>query len=627
MRPRMSRRPNASPPAPGGEAPSDITEFFSRDFPGPFDGNRGAWPLQVPQACPATPVILLSWFDGIGTAAYALHTLGARVVHHVAWEVDRECRAFLGHHWPQAQLRGSFYDDAFELVVKHASVGLAKAAATGGSEPAFVLATAGPPCPDFSRIRGAGATGRKGTEGRKFADFIDQRQEPLRAHCEKSRLAFSFLVENVVMNSDDREHFDNTLRCHSFVCEASDLGPVRRPRLWWTNAKQELREVPGTKWGAWGPLAEAAARSHALVEGSQIRIPRFFAQGKVLLPVEAVKGSWRFHSAVMQGKATLPTLITPAPTGEGRLAPPGARPKGAAEDRWRADGRRFAPSHYVDRAIMYSSDFGLGSDAWAIPPPAVREVLHHFPTGYTAAAGADRRTRETMVGNSWRCGVARYLLALLVVAASMRTAATSATGATSSTPACMRPRSLAPWASCLDRVRDLTKAFPPTFSPPVEVPRMGKVRFVGVEDDPVTHLAAASALAHPFMHPAELEPSLAFAVWFYAELGAEVGRWRADVLREVSLLLEDMTEEIAAWYRSLRPHVQGAYVYRPGIPWASWQSQRCAAWPTSSPTRGPTSCVASCRSASTSWAPSPRARAGAASMAPAPRPRCSRQIS
>ena len=83
---------------------------------------------------------------------------------------------------------------------------------------------------------------------------------------------------------------------------------------------------------------------------------------------------------------------------------------------------------------MYSSDLGLGSDAWAIPPPAVREVLHHFPAGYTAAAGADRRTRETMVGNSWHCGVARYLLALLLLATSVRTATTSATGATPGPP-------------------------------------------------------------------------------------------------------------------------------------------------------------------------------------------------
>ena len=129
----------------------------------------------------------------------------------------------------------------------------------------------------------------------------------------------------------------------------------------------------------------------------------------------------------------------------------------------------------------------------------------------------------------------------------MHTAATSATGAASGPPTGARPRFLAPWASCLDRVRDLARAFPLAFGPPAEAPRMCKVRFVEGDDDPVAHLATASALAHPFLRPAELEHSLAFAVWFYTELGAEVCRWRADVLQEVSLLLEDMRDEVAAW--------------------------------------------------------------------------------
>ena len=83
---------------------------------------------------------------------------------------------------------------------------------------------------------------RKGTEGFKFADFIDQRLEPPPCPLRETGLAFTFPVGNVIMTNEDREHFDDTLRCHSFVCKASDLGPVRRPRLWWTNAEQELRE-------------------------------------------------------------------------------------------------------------------------------------------------------------------------------------------------------------------------------------------------------------------------------------------------------------------------------------------------------------------------------------------------
>ena len=378
---------------PAEQAPTDVAELFDQDFDGPFNSIQ-PWPLQAPDACPATPIVLLSWFDGIGTAAHALRTLGAWVVYHVVWEVDPACRALLSHHWPQAHLRGSFYDDAFDTIATHISQGLAEAAAAGSTKPALVLTTAGPPCFDFSRIKGAGAAGRSGPEGRKFLDFVNMHLDPLRGHCKKSGVAFTFLIENVVMSNDNREHFDDALQCHSFVCEASDLGPVRRPRLWWTNVEQELHDVPDTKWGVWDPPAEAAARSPTLGEGSPIRIPWLFAQGRVLLPVEAIKGSWRFHPAIMQGKATLPTLTTPAPTDEGRPAPPNARPHGAAKDRWRADRQRFAPWHYADKAIMYSSDMGLNSDAWAVPPPAVREVLHHLTPpgtrpwrGPTAAPG------------------------------------------------------------------------------------------------------------------------------------------------------------------------------------------------------------------------------------------------
>ena len=129
--------------AAGGE-PSNITEFLYQHSPGPFGGGRDAWPLQEPQVCPVTPIILLSWFDGIGTAAHALHTLGARVVHHVTWEIDCERRAFLAHNWPHANLRGSFYGDAFEVVLNQVTVGLAKAATAGGPSPPWCWPRLGP---------------------------------------------------------------------------------------------------------------------------------------------------------------------------------------------------------------------------------------------------------------------------------------------------------------------------------------------------------------------------------------------------------------------------------------------------------------------------------------------------
>ena len=77
-----------APPAahhnPAEQAPTDVAELFDQDFDGPFSSIQ-PWPPQAPDACPATHIVLLSWFDGIGTAAHALRTLGARVVYHVVW--------------------------------------------------------------------------------------------------------------------------------------------------------------------------------------------------------------------------------------------------------------------------------------------------------------------------------------------------------------------------------------------------------------------------------------------------------------------------------------------------------------------------------------------------------------
>ena len=52
-----------------------------------------------------------------------------------------------------------------------------------------------------------------------------------------------------------------------------------------------------------------------------------------------------------------------------------------------------------------------------VPPPTVKEALHHLPKDYTA--GHDDRVRHRLVGNGWHWGVASHLLSIVVVAASL----------------------------------------------------------------------------------------------------------------------------------------------------------------------------------------------------------------
>ena len=58
--------------------------------------------------------------------------------------------------------------------------------------------------------------------------------------------------------------------------------------------------------------------------------------------------------------------------------------------------------------------------------PAVKEQLHHMPTGYTAhsTSGKDEdRTHHRLIGNGWHWGVARRLLLALLVSTATTPAA------------------------------------------------------------------------------------------------------------------------------------------------------------------------------------------------------------
>ncbi|CAE7897502.1 unnamed protein product, partial [Symbiodinium necroappetens] len=70
-------------------------------------------------------------------------------------------------------------------------------------------------------------------------------------------------------------------------------------------------------------------------------------------------------------------------------------------------GRQFAPWHNTVEAMLQDSRGVLH-----IPPPDVKEQLHHIPAGYTATAGADTKTRH----HGWHWGVAARLLGILVMA-------------------------------------------------------------------------------------------------------------------------------------------------------------------------------------------------------------------
>ena len=187
-------------------------------------------------------------------------------------------------------------------------------------------------------------------------------------------------------------------------------------------------------------------------------------------------GDLQFHSSVAQGRKLMPCATTPAPTDEGRqnLETPtlGGR-KG---------GRQFAPWHYTVEAMLQDSQGRLH-----LPPPDVKEQLHHIPVGYTAKAGADTKTRH-------RRGVAARLLGILVMATWAKPGRA---------PAAPPRQGTIPWLSQVWSRRGWD------FSPP---PRPTPALLGGLGED--AHWAAASGMQHSLVGWPQLEPALEAVIRF-----------------------------------------------------------------------------------------------------------------
>ncbi|CAE7487292.1 PUB3, partial [Symbiodinium sp. CCMP2456] len=213
-------------------------------------------------------------------------------------------------------------------------------------------------------------------------------------------------------------------------------------------------------------------------------------------------GGLAFHPAVAAGRRLMPCATTPAPTDEGRPKPRATRRKTSKDTdaRWSDGKRQYAPWHYQIEAMLQDSQGVLH-----LPTAEIKEQLHGIPTGYTAQAGVDDRTRHRMIGNGWHWGVAGRIL-----------------GFARRLPASPRTSTLQ-WLTQAWAGRPWDFSPPPRPSPPV----------LGEGLDMGQHWASAPLMQHSLARRPELEPALSAVLHLRRQWRHDLCRIRREVVAEL----------------------------------------------------------------------------------------------
>ena len=459
-------------------------------------------------------VILVSCFDGIGSAAVILKELVETVTLHLAWEIDEDCISVLKARHEDVMVRGDVLkDDPLEvarIIQRH----------DPGTECLVVFAAA-PPCPDFSRIK-ENTPGSKGEEGQKFTaycTFVQQIEKNI------PHKKVGYLVENVVMQKTEADFFSERLNCEAVVADAQDFGLVNRPRLWWTRVD-------------WSTTRNSPMTGERLKWSKTQKYYRLHMDAPLQESSELDLGGLRLHPQVTSHVKRMPCFTTPAPSEAGRSPPKKLRGRVDPEQRtrWLNDGRTFAPWQYTPEALMHSEDGTM-----TVPTPEVKEQLHMLPKGYTAVSSVSDRARHRMMANGWHLGSARFMMMLVLHAMVM-------TSTASPVPT--------PSQTALQQMAAIVKPMTPMLGPG----RWSKEpACVAQASNMWEHWSIALTAAHPMQRPPHLEPGLQQCIQVQSIIGGSLPRMRAEIVDEINQMAEEQCEATAAWWKSLPPHIAMVY--------------------------------------------------------------------
>ena len=461
-------------------------------------------------------MILLSFFDGIGSASLALQSLGLRVRASLEWEVDEAALAVSTRVCKGLRMkRGDITQDDPAAVSRILQELLQEQDST-------VLVTAAPPCVDYSAANGS-AQGREGASGSLFVSFVYF----LQAIEKTLGRSFPILVENVLLQSGtDCQWFSEQLQAEPIVADGAAFGMISRPRTWWTRVN-------------WAETTKHPYRPEQTLTWDK-------HQGLRRLQLAVIKDDpssfdmpgLSFHSSIATGARALPCLTTPAPTPDGR--PPPKKMKGklsaAARQRWLSGNRQYAPWVYEDHALVFEKS-GEGQ----LLPVELKEQLHHFPAGVTRCHGATPKDRHRLLGNSWHLGIARFVMALVLIH--------NMSGAASAD------------AQSLSGYMDEARAR--------HIPVAGHLSTqAGAAVKPASDMweqwRHSLDMSHPLLVEPRVEPAISKTVRAIIDIGPEVVQRRAHILRAIRAVRDETQEETAEWFRALPPHVARAYQLEEG---------------------------------------------------------------
>lgn len=156
---------------------------------------------------------VLSLFDGISVARYAISKIGVKRVDYYASEIDIYARQVAKRNWPDTHFIGGVH-------------GVVKARFPHLFDGSVDLVIGGSPCQDLS-IAKAGRQGLKGSRSGLFYEFVRIVQQVKPKY---------FVLENVAsMRHSDRDEISRILGVQPIMIDAGLVSAQTRKRYFWTN--------------------------------------------------------------------------------------------------------------------------------------------------------------------------------------------------------------------------------------------------------------------------------------------------------------------------------------------------------------------------------------------------------